>query len=125
MAKKHYDWKNGPSAIQQHSIAKHRILQSYLAAYFKTLACLPNQDELRLSLVDGFAGGGLYFHNDTKALIHGSPLVCLAATKEAEFKLNQNRRKSIRLDVSYFLSSQIVMLTCIWIRFCAKKVTPI
>lgn len=52
--------------IQQHSIAKHRILQSYLAAYFKTLVSSPNQDLLRLkALVDGFAGGGLYVHNDT------------------------------------------------------------
>lgn len=102
MAIKHYDWKNGPVAIQQHSVAKHRILQSYLAAYFKTLASSPNQDELRLTLVDGFAGGGLYYHNDTKELVKGSPFVCLNATKEAEFLLNQNRRKPLKLDVSYF-----------------------
>ncbi len=102
MALKHYNWKNGPDAIQQHSIAKHRILQSYLAAYFKTLVSSPNQDELRLTLVDGFAGGGLYYHHDTKELIKGSPFVCLNATKEAEFLLNQGRRKPLRLDVSYF-----------------------
>lgn len=102
MAIKHYDWKNGPDAIQQHSIAKHRILQSYLAAYFKTLVCTPNQDELRLTLVDGFAGGGLYYHQDTKEIVYGSPFVCLNATKEAEFLLNQNRKKPLLLDVSYF-----------------------
>lgn len=102
MALKHYNWKNGPDAIQQHSIAKHRILQSYLAAYFKTLVSSPNQDELRLTLVDGFAGGGLYYHNHTKELIKGSPFVCLNATREAEFLLNQGRRKPLKLDVSYF-----------------------
>lgn len=102
MALKHYNWENGPDAIQQHSIAKHRILQSYLAAYFKTLVSSPNQDELRLTIVDGFAGGGLYYHHDTKELIKGSPFVCLNATKEAEFLLNQGRRKPLRLDVSYF-----------------------
>lgn len=102
MALKHYNWKNGPDAIQQHSVAKHRILQSYLAAYFKTLVSSPNQDELRLTLVDGFAGGGLYYHNDTKELIKGSPFVCLNATKEAEYLLNQDRRKPLKLDVSYF-----------------------
>lgn len=102
MALKHYNWENGPDAIQQHSIAKHRILQSYLAAYFKTLVSSPNQDELRLTIVDGFAGGGLYYHHDTKELIKGSPFVCLNATKEAEFRLNQGRRKPLRLDVSYF-----------------------
>jgi three-Cys-motif partner protein len=102
MALKHYNWKNGPDAIQQHSVAKHRILQSYLAAYFKTLVSSPNQDELRLTLVDGFAGGDLYYHSDTKELIKGSPFVCLNATKEAEFLLNQDRRKPLKLDVSYF-----------------------
>lgn len=102
MALKHYNWKNGPDAIQQHSIAKHRILQSYLAAYFKTLVSSPNQDELRLTLVDGFAGGGLYYHSDTKELVKGSPFVCLNATKEAEFFLNQGRKKQLKLDVSYF-----------------------
>lgn len=102
MALKHYNWEDGPDAIQQHSIAKHRILQSYLAAYFKTLVSSPNQDELRLTIVDGFAGGGLYYHHDTKELIKGSPFVCLNATKEAEFLLNQGRRKPLKLDVSYF-----------------------
>jgi len=102
MAIKHYDWKNGPDAIQQHSIAKHRILQSYLAAYFQTLVSSPNQDALRLTLVDGFAGGGLYYHSDTKELVKGSPFICLDATREADFNINKGRHKPVKLDVSYF-----------------------
>jgi len=65
MAINHYDWKDGPAPIQQHSVAKHRILQSYLRAYFQTLVSSPSQDVLRLTLVDGFSGGGLYYHTDT------------------------------------------------------------
>lgn len=102
MTKKHYDWKNGPDVIQPHSIAKHRILESYLAAYFQTLVSSPNQDVLRLSLVDGFAGGGLYTHSDTRELVKGSPFICLNATKEADFLINKNRQKQVKLDVSYF-----------------------
>lgn len=102
MAQKHYNWKNGPDVIQQHSIAKHRILQSYLAAYFKTLVSSPNQDILRLTLIDGFAGGGVYVHNDTRELVKGSPFICLNATKEANFLINKGRRKPVKLDVSYF-----------------------
>lgn len=102
MSRKHYDWKNGPDVIQQHSIAKHRILQAYLAAYFQTLVSSPSQDVLRLTLVDGFAGGGLYIHNDTKELVKGSPFICLNATKEADFLINRERRKLVTLDVSYF-----------------------
>ena len=42
MTLKQYNWKNGPDLIQQHSVAKHRILQAYLAAYFRTLVSSPN-----------------------------------------------------------------------------------
>ena len=102
MSRKHYNWNNGPDIIQQHSIAKHRILHAYLAAYFQTLVSSPNQDVLRLTLVDGFAGGGLYIHNDTRELVKGSPFICLIATREAEFLINKERRKPVKLDVSYF-----------------------
>lgn len=102
MAIHHYDWGNGPAPIQQHSVAKHRILQSYLSAYFQTLVSSPHQDVLRLTLVDGFAGGGLYYHADTNELIQGSPLICLNATREADFRINQNRHKRLDLEVSYF-----------------------
>jgi three-Cys-motif partner protein len=98
----HYDWKNGPASIQQHSVAKHRILQAYLAAYFRTLVSSPNQDVLRLTLVDGFAGGGQYIHSDTGVLVDGSPFIFLNATREADLLINANRRKPIRLEVDYF-----------------------
>lgn len=102
MAINHYDWKDGPAPIQQHSVAKHRILQSYLRAYFQTLVSSPSQDVLRLTLVDGFAGGGLYYHTDTNELIKGSPFICLNATHEAEFLINKDRHKPVQLEVSYF-----------------------
>jgi three-Cys-motif partner protein len=102
MSSKHYDFRNGPGIIQQHSIAKHRILESYLAAYFQTLGSSPNQDVLRLTLIDGFAGGGQYVHADTQELVFGSPFICLNAVKEASFLLNRDRRKPLALDVSYF-----------------------
>jgi three-Cys-motif partner protein len=102
MSRKPYNWKNGPDFIQQHSVAKHRILQSYLAAYFRTLVSSPNQDLLRLTLIDGFAGGGLYVHNDTRELVKGSPFIFLNATREAEYLINKDRRKAVRLEVDYF-----------------------
>lgn len=102
MPRKPYNWKDGPDQIQAHSIAKHRILQSYLAAYFRTLVSSPNQEVLRLTLVDGFAGGGLYVHSETQELVKGSPFILLDSTREAEFKLNQGRRKNIKLDTTYF-----------------------
>lgn len=102
MSHKKYDWKNGPDLIQQHSIAKHRILQTYLAAYFRTLVSSPNQDILKLTLVDGFAGGGMYVHSNTKDLVKGSPFIFLDATREAEFLINKDRYKPVKFSVDYF-----------------------
>ncbi len=102
MPRKPYNFQNGPDLIQPHSIAKHRILQSYLAAYFQTLVSSPNQDVLRLTLVDGFAGGGHYIHSDTRQLVKGSPFILLEATREAGFQINKDRRKPVALEVDYF-----------------------
>lgn len=104
MALKQYNWKNGPDLIQQHSVAKHRILQAYLAAYFKTLVSSPNQEVMRLTLVDGFAGGGLYIHSDTNELVKGSPFIFLEATREAEYLINKDRHKKVDLRVDYFFA---------------------
>lgn len=104
MTLKQYNWKNGPDFIQQHSIAKHRVLQSYLAAYFRTLVSSPNQDVMRLTLVDGFAGGGLYIHNDTRELVKGSPFIFLEATREAEYLINSERHKRVDFQVDYFFT---------------------
>ena len=93
MTVNHYNWKNGPAEIQQHSVAKLDVLRAYLIQYFKTLASLPQQDVFKLTLVDGFAGGGLYIHKDKQEFVHGSPLVCLEAVQEAGFLLNQDRKK--------------------------------
>jgi three-Cys-motif partner protein len=102
MSRKHYDYSNGPSLIEPHSLAKHRVLQTYLSAYFQTLVSSPNQDEFRLTLVDGFAGGGEYRDSDSGQILPGSPLIMLDAVREATFELNKDRRKPVNLDVSYF-----------------------
>lgn len=95
-----WDFKN-PRPLEQHSLAKHEILRSYLIRYVKTLIH-PSQEELRLTLIDGFSGGGIYQHSDTKEIIYGSPLIMLEAMQEANILINQKRRKPIILNVDYF-----------------------
>lgn len=102
MTRKHHDYSNGPSLIEPHSIAKHHVLQTYLAAYFQTLVSSPHQDQFRLTLVDGFAGGGEYRDGATNEILPGSPLIMLDAVREATFELNRERKKPVKLDVSYF-----------------------
>jgi three-Cys-motif partner protein len=101
---KHYDWIPGepPPRLGRHSIAKHTVLGNYLEKYVAILAARPVQERLRLTLVDGFAGGGLYRHPDTGEPTYGSPLIMLNAMYAAEAAANQSRRKKFHLDVEYF-----------------------
>lgn len=103
MSKKHYEWQDGPAKLKQHSIAKHNLLRSYLASYFPTLVSAPGQEELRLTIVDGFAGGGVYHHETTGERHLGSPFICLEAAREAEAMINHpERAKKVHFNVDYF-----------------------
>jgi three-Cys-motif partner protein len=102
MPKKHYEWSlESPTEIEQHSVAKHDILREYLINYVQTLVS-PYQEEFKLTLVDGFSGGGIYRHKDTRELIYGSPIIMLEAIKHASFLINRKRHKPIELKVDYF-----------------------
>lgn len=96
-----YTWANGLEAIAQHNIAKHRILKAYLGKYFEVLLG-GRRDEFKLTLVDAFAGGGMYYHEDTLETVRGSPLIFLDAVREAEFVVNRDRTHQVRFDVSHF-----------------------
>lgn len=103
MPRSHYDgWSDGkPAIIKQHSIAKHEVLRAYLVAYMDTLV-RPGQDAVNLTLVDGFAGGGLYEHEETKELVLGSPFVFLDAVRESQARLSIGRKKELAWNIGYF-----------------------
>ncbi len=104
MTRAPYDFQaDGPLAtVKQHSIAKHEVLRAYLVEYLQRLVSSPNQEELRVTLVDGFAGGGIYQHETTRQIVLGSPLVMLEAAKEAEFLINQGRTNPLVMNIDYF-----------------------
>jgi three-Cys-motif partner protein len=104
LAKKHYHWGDGPAEIERHSIVKHDVLAEYLGKYFeiRTLNAR-GRERFRITLVDGFCGGGLYRLQGTDELISGSPLRMLQAVATAKASINQNRTKQLDLDVQYVL----------------------
>jgi three-Cys-motif partner protein len=103
MVATHYDWEIGGAlpTLQRHSSVKHGLLRDYLVEYFLTLVSSPHQDHIKLTIVDGFCGGGRYADEDSGKEAPGSPIVILKAIKEAEFRIvsQQQRKKPIHFDV--------------------------
>lgn len=86
--------------LERHSEVKHALLRDYLVDYFLTLVARPEQDRIKLTIVDGFCGGGLYVSED-REVMPGSPLVILHAIKEAKARVMHEfqRQKDINFDV--------------------------
>lgn len=103
MTHKPFEWPDDGSGaiLQQHSVAKLDVLREYLLAYFQTLGASPRREEIKLTLVDGFAGGGVFRHADTRERILGSPLVFLKAAEEAQRIINATRSKPLRFNLTY------------------------
>jgi three-Cys-motif partner protein len=104
VARKEYDWEIGsqPPTIGVHSVVKHNIIRAYVARYVEILAGNPRQRALRLTVVDGFAGGGLYLREDNHQEHEGSPLLMLRACDEAEYQSRQRRRNDFNLLSDFF-----------------------
>ena len=81
-----YDWQNG-AEIKPHSRIKLEILNEYLREYVTVRCGLPQQERFRLSVVDGFCGGGQYACGT-----FGSPLVIVNSLIEISSEINIRRQ---------------------------------
>ncbi|OYP34506.1 three-Cys-motif partner protein TcmP [Rhodopirellula sp. MGV] len=99
-----YEWSIGkePPLLGLHSISKHEVLEAYIKKYVSILTKNKCADQLMLSLVDGFAGGGVYTHPETQQRIPGSPILMLNAIAEAEVEANLGRRKPFRVNGQFY-----------------------
>lgn len=97
-----YLWQIGspPPTLDRHSHTKHNIVEEYVRRYVLKLMAQANIPELRLSLIDGFCGGGCYQTEDG-GLTDGSPLLMMRAVREARMLLNQDRRIPRNINVEY------------------------
>jgi three-Cys-motif partner protein len=103
MSRTEYLWAPGeePPLIQDHSLAKHEVLNQYLRTYVDVLTANPAMDAFKLTLIDGFAGGGAY--TTTRGELHrGSPLQMVYAMEEASAIASARRaKKSFLLDTNF------------------------
>jgi three-Cys-motif partner protein len=106
MVAKNYDWKIGAALPQigEHSFAKHRILRRYIERYIEIVTATSFQEQLSITFVDGYAGGGRYAWG--RETVPGSPLIFLEAVAAAEAKLNATRPKGFRINANYIFVDQ-------------------
>lgn len=97
-----YLWEidSPPPLLDRHSQTKHSIVEEYVRRYILTLMAPAHIPELRLSIIDGFCGGGCYQTEDG-GLADGSPLLMMRAVREARMLLNQQRRIPRNVNVEY------------------------
>lgn len=107
MANPKYDWSRGLPELDNHSKCKHEIIHDYLVRYMLvvTKGLLPFTGKtFNLTIVDGFAGGGLYRHNGAE--VDGSPLVLLKAVEKASKLIAAERkehgRDKLNINVDFF-----------------------
>ncbi|RZI59396.1 MAG: three-Cys-motif partner protein TcmP, partial [Zymomonas sp.] len=98
---RHYDWILGGTLpeLGLHSFAKHRIFDAYIAAYIRTLTKSHITRRLKLTLVDGFCGGGRYAMGGGE--VDGSPLRMLASVERAQVELDAARARGLQVDAEF------------------------
>ena len=107
--KEKYNWAIGEPLpdLDEHSQTKHSIVSDYIQRYVEVYMSNTSIERLRLSIVDGFSGGGKYRDVLTNDTVDGSPFVILNAVHEVEQRINQDRIKPRYIDAQYFFIDYI------------------
>jgi len=106
---KHWQSEKLPE-LEDHSEKKLDLLRDYLVLYLEIVMKGTSGKEAQyVTLIDGFAGGGLYNGNK-----FGSPLTILKAVEEAEARINQGREKTTRIiPICYFIEKDPDAFACL------------
>ena len=103
-----YSWKQGSAALNDHSRIKLRVLEDYLYEYILVRCKNSRRDKLRLAILDGFCGGGIYHSTQDKSeIIYGSPVIFVDTVISAANKINEER--NIANMRSLFIECLIVL----------------
>jgi three-Cys-motif partner protein len=108
MPTKEYEWQSisNPPIIKPHSIAKHEVIAEYLRAYIRKLTLDPRHPTLRLHIIDGFSGGGIYKRHDNQEIHWGSPIIIHNILKEEEARINTERKNKFSLQFKLYLTEK-------------------
>jgi three-Cys-motif partner protein len=104
-------WRTGQlPKLEDHSEKKLDLLRDYLELYLQIVLKNTSGKEVQeITLIDGFAGGGVYEGNKL-----GSPITILKAVEAAEFLINRDREKPTRIvPICYFIEKDSNAFACL------------
>jgi three-Cys-motif partner protein len=103
MSKREYEWDSidNPPIIKAHSLNKHSVITSYLSRYIEKLYS-NSRGYIRLSIVDGFAGGGIYLNEVDLSPEYGSPVKIMKTVSKAEAELPVKFGKKVSIKTRYY-----------------------
>ena len=88
-----YSWKHGNASLKDHSKIKFRVLEDYLYKYILVRCKDSRRDKLRIAILDGFCGGGIYNNKqDESEIIYGSPVIFVDTVIRAANEINIKRK---------------------------------
>ncbi len=107
-----YPWRVGepPPDIDQHTVVKHSTIRAYIERYIEKVTENPHTKKLRITIVDGFCGGGVYYDQFKKRESLGSPFQILEAVENTRQKVITRRMESgfrnaeLQIDAKYFFN---------------------
>lgn len=103
MSRTEYEWSSieNPPIISRPSLNKHKVLEEYLHRYLNKLYSRA-REYLRFSIVDGFAGGGIYRRPDNREIHFGSPVRIMRLVEKAPEKLANAYKKEVEFKPRYY-----------------------
>ena len=101
-----FSWRKGsaPPVALLHTVRKHELIGQYVRKYLEITAgaaAAKPADVFKCTIIDAFAGGGIFQSERTDETIAGTPLRILQAIEEAKRTVAQmDRRKPLALDIA-------------------------
>ncbi len=95
-----FQWDAALPPRLAHSAIKHEVIRTYVRDYLDIVTNVPFRRQLRLTLFDGFAGGGAF--SDGGVEVSGTPLIL------AEEVIAAHARRSAERDMKFDVSLWVV-----------------
>lgn len=92
-----FDWSVQPPHLLTHSRVKHELIRTYVRDYLRILTQVPRRRSLRLTLFDGFAGGGTFLSAGVRQ--SGTPLILAEEVIRAHAETNATRSMHYNVDL--------------------------